>query len=137
MPFRHEAEKPHKAMGKTTSKKINSRAKGAKAERELAHILRTQGHTEARRGQQYSGANGDADVIGVKGIHIECKRQERVQDELWMKQAEDDARKGEIPVVIYRRNHEQWKVLLRQDIASIIWLTLTEEQKELISKSIG
>lgn len=117
--------------------KINSRAKGASGERELAKLLRTQGFTEARRGQQYCGASGDADVIGVKGIHIECKRQERVQDELWMKQAEDDARKGEIPVVIYRRNHEQWKVLLRQDIASIIWLTLTEEQKELISKSIG
>ena len=117
--------------------KINSRAKGKTGERELAKLLRTQGFTEARRGQQYSGANGDADVIGVKGIHIECKRQQRVHDEMWMKQAEDDARKGEIPVVIYRRNHEQWKLLIRQDLASIIWLSLTEEQKELISKSIG
>ena len=124
-------------MSIMVASKINSRAKGKTGERELAKLLRTQGFTEARRGQQYCGASGDADVIGVKGIHIECKRQERVQDELWIKQAEDDARKGEIPVVIYRRNHEQWKVLLRQDIASIIWLTLTEEQKELIRKSIG
>ena len=117
--------------------KINSRTKGKRGELELAQLLRSQGHLCARRGQQYSGVNGDADVVGVKGIHIEVKRQEKVFDEKWMKQAEDDARKGEIPVVIYRRNHEQWKVLLRQDIASIIWLTLTEEQKELISKSIG
>ena len=116
-------------MGKTTSKKINSRAKGKKAEIELAHILRTQGHTEARRGQQYCGANGDADVIGVKGIHIEVKRQQTVRDEVWMKQAEADAKQGEIPVVIYRRNHEKWKLLIRQDIADIIWQTLTEEQK--------
>ena len=123
-------------MGKYTSKKINSRAKGAKAERELAHILRTQGHTEARRGQQYCGANGDADVIGVKGIHIECKRQERVQDEVWMKQAEADAKQGEIPVVIYRRNHEKWKLLIRQDIADIIWQTLTEEQKEKVLNTL-
>lgn len=39
---------------------MNSRAKGAKGERELASILRDYGY-EARRGQQYSGANGDAD----------------------------------------------------------------------------
>ena len=116
--------------------KINSRAKGAKAERELTHILRTQGHTEARRGQQYCGANGDADVIGVKGIHIEVKRQEKVYDEKWMKQAEADAKQGEIPVVIYRRNHEKWKLLIRQDIADIIWQTLTEEQKEKVLNTL-
>lgn len=49
-----------------------------------------------------------------------------------MKQAEDDARHGELPVVIYRRNREQWKVLIRQDLADIIWQTLTEEQKSSI-----
>ena len=118
------------------SSKINSRAKGATGERELAHILRTQGHTEARRGQQYCGANGDADVVGVKGIHIECKRQEKVYDERWMKQAEADAKQGEIPVVIYRRNHEKWKLLIRQDIADIIWQTLTEEQKEKVLNTL-
>ena len=116
--------------------KINSRAKGKRGELELAQILRNQGHLDARRGQQYSGVNGDADVIGVKGIHIEVKRQEKVNDEKWMKQAEDDARKGEIPVVVYRRNHEQWKLLIRQDLASIIWLTLTEEQKQDIRDRI-
>lgn len=116
--------------------KINSRAKGANGERELAKLLRSQGYTDARRGQQYSGANGDADVVGVKGVHIECKRQERVSDEMWLKQAEDDARKGEIPVVIYRRNHEDWKVLIRQSLADIIWQTLTEEQKDSIREKV-
>lgn len=125
-------------MGKTTSKqRINSKQKGAVGERELAQLLRNQGWMDARRGVQYSGLKGDADVVGIDGIHIECKRVQQVSDERWLEQAERDARIGEIPVVIYRRNHEQWKVLLRQDIASIIWLTLTEEQKELISKSIG
>ena len=112
--------------------KINSRTKGKMGELELAQLLRTQGHPEARRGQQYCGLDGNADVIGVKGIHIECKRQEKVFDEMWMKQAEDDARKGEIPVVIYRRNREQWKVLIRQNLFDIIWQTLTEEQKSSI-----
>lgn len=112
--------------------KINSRTKGKMGEIELAQLLRNQGHLEARRGQQYCGLDGNADVIGVKGIHIECKRQEKVFDEMWMKQAEDDARKGEIPVVIYRRNREQWKVLIRQNLFDIIWQTLTEEQKQSI-----
>ena len=115
---------------KPKKRKANGRRKGKEAELELARLLRSQGHLCARRGQQYSGVNGDADVIGVKGIHIEVKRQEKVNDEKWMKQSEDDARKGEIPVVIYRRNHEQWKLLIRQDLADIIWQTLTEEQKQ-------
>ena len=120
-----------KVMGK-----INSKQKGKRAELEIAQILRNQGHLDARRGAQYCGINGDADVVGVKGIHIEVKHQEKVYDEKWMKQAEDDARHGELPVVIYRRNREQWKVLIRQDLADIIWQTLTEEQKTSIRDRI-
>lgn len=52
---------------------MNSRQKGARGERELAKVLRSYGY-ETRRGQQYCGANGDADVMGLPGIHIECKR---------------------------------------------------------------
>ena len=111
---------------------MNSRTKGKNGELELARLLRNQGWMDARRGQQYSGINGDADIVGVQGIHIECKRCENVYDEKWLKQAETDARKGEIPVVIYRRNHEEWKVMLRQDIANLIWSTLTNDQKESI-----
>lgn len=55
----------------------NSRQKGARGERELARILREYGY-DCRRGQQYCGANGDADVVGLEGIHIECKRVERL-----------------------------------------------------------
>ena len=51
---------------------MNSKAKGARFERLLASKLRDYGY-DARRGQQYCGANGDADVIGLPGIHIEDK----------------------------------------------------------------
>ena len=57
---------------------INSRSKGAKGERELAKILREYGYP-CRRGQQYSGANGDADVVGFPNIHIEVKCRERLE----------------------------------------------------------
>lgn len=115
---------------------MNSRTKGANGERELAQLLRNQGHIDARRGQQYSGLNGDADVVGLQGVHIECKRVERFTDEPALKQSERDARAGEVPVVIYRRNKERWKVVLRQDIADLIWQVLTADQKQYIHDNL-
>jgi Holliday junction resolvase len=119
-------------MIESKNDKINSKQKGAVGERELAQLLRNQGWMDARRGVQYSGLKGDADVVGVQGIHIECKRCQQVSDEKWLQQAEHDARIGEIPVVIYRRNHETWKLLIRQDLANLVWQTLTAEQKQSI-----
>ena len=90
---------------------MNSRAKGAKGERELAKELRHYGY-DARRGQQYSGANGDADVVGLPGIHIECKRVQKLNiDDAYM-QSWHDAKEGEIPVVMHRKNDFKWKVTL-------------------------
>lgn len=91
---------------------INSRQKGAAGERELARKLREYGY-EARRGQQFSGANGDADVLGLDGIHIECKRVERLNLEDAMAQSKHDAREGEIPVVMHRKNNCEWMVSIR------------------------
>ena len=91
---------------------MNSRQKGARGERELAGKLRAYGF-DARRGQQYSGANGDADVVGLPGIHIECKRVERLNIEDAMSQSKRDARNGEIPVVMHRKNNSEWLVTLQ------------------------
>lgn len=92
--------------------KVNSRNKGKVGERELAKLLQEYGYN-TRRGQQYCGIAGNADVVGIDGLHIECKRCEQVRDEVFLQQAERDAKEGEIPVVMYRRNHEEWKVTLR------------------------
>ena len=89
----------------------NGRRKGAVAERELAHVLRGYGY-DTRRGQQYCGANGDADVVGLPGVHIECKRVERLNLEDAVAQAQRDARPGEMPVVMHRRNRGQWLVTM-------------------------
>lgn len=82
---------------------MNSKAKGARFERLLASKLRDYGY-DARRGQQYCGANGDADIIGLPGIHIEAKHQERMKLYDWMAQAKHDA-KGAIPAVFHKRNN--------------------------------
>ncbi|WP_147539505.1 putative PDDEXK endonuclease [Anaerotruncus rubiinfantis] len=93
---------------------MNSRQKGAAGERELARKLRDLGY-DCRRGQQYSGANGDADVVGLLGIHIECKRVERLCIEDAIAQAKRDAREGEMPVVMHRKNHCEWLVTMPLD----------------------
>ena len=90
---------------------MNSREKGAAGERELARALRGLGY-DARRGQQYSGAAGDADVLGLPGIHIECKRVERLDLQGAMSQAVSDARPGELPAVFHRRNRCPWLVTM-------------------------
>lgn len=91
---------------------INSRAKGAAGERELSRKLKEYGY-DTRRGQQFCGANGDADVVGLPFIHIECKRVERLNLEDAMAQSKHDAREGEIPVVMHRKNNCEWLVTLQ------------------------
>ena len=93
---------------------MNSRAKGARGERELANYLKSKGY-DARRGQQYSGANGDADVVGLIGVHIECKRVERLDLTKALDQAKRDAKPGEFPVVIHRKNGEEWQATMSLD----------------------
>lgn len=90
---------------------MNSRNKGATGERELAKVLRGYGYN-CRRGQQYCGANGDADVVGLPGLHIECKRVERLNLDDAMAQAKSDARDEEIPVVMHRKNNGEWRVTI-------------------------
>ena len=90
------------------------RNKGKRGERELAGILRDYGY-DCRRGQQFCGANGDADVVGLPGIHIESKRTERLNLYDALAQATRDARKGEIPVIFHRRNNCEWVCILSLD----------------------
>lgn len=90
---------------------MNSKRKGAAGERELAKVLRQYGY-ETRRGQQYCGANGDADVVGLPHIHIECKRVEKLNLDNAMSQAISDARPDEFPAVFHRKNHSEWLVTI-------------------------
>lgn len=101
---------------------MNSRAKGAQGERELAKVLRGYGF-DTRRGQQYSGANGDADVVGLPGIHIECKRVEQLNLYKAMEQARGDARREEFPAVFHRKNGQGWLVTMELDD----WMAIFEK----------
>lgn len=92
----------------------NSRRKGAAGERELANKLKEYGY-DCRRGQQYCGASGDADVVGLPGIHIECKRVEHLNFYDAISQSVHDARDGEKPAVFHRKDRCEWLVTMRLD----------------------
>ena len=101
------------------TKKINSKDKGRRGERELSKKLERLGF-RTRRGQQYCGANGDADVVGIPGIHIECKRVERLNIDNAMAQAVADAPEDEMPTVFHRKNGKGWLVTMRlEDWATV------------------
>ena len=99
--------------------KINSRAKGAAGERELAGYLREQGWQKARRTQQYAGnpEGGSGDVVCENfPFHIEGKRCQALKPEEWMAQAKRDCPAGKIPAVFFRRNgRKEWLVVLSAD----------------------
>jgi hypothetical protein len=99
--------------------KINSRAKGAQGERELAGYLREQGWQKARRTVQYAGnpEGGSGDVVCENfPFHIEGKRCQALKPEEWMAQAKRDCPTGKIPAVFFRRNgRKEWLVVLTAD----------------------
>ena len=86
---------------------VNSKQKGARFERLLASKFREYGY-DARRTAQYCGNTGDAsDVVGLNGLHIEAKHQERMQLYEWMAQAKRDAKAGgnKLPAVFHKKNN--------------------------------
>lgn len=99
---------------------INSRDKGASAEREFGAILREWGYVDARRGQQRAGGADSPDVIGLPGFHPELKRTERFALYDAVNQARrDSAGSGLIPVVFHRCNATRRKGDCRGE-----WLTV-------------
>ena len=93
-----------------------SREKGKRFERQVAALFREEGFTDAQRSAQVMGKTGQAaDVIGVDGIHIECKAQERMCLYDWMEQAVRDSQagQGDFPVVVHKQNNKDILVTMR------------------------
>jgi len=97
---------------------VNSKQKGARFERQLASRFREYGY-DAHRTAQYCGNSGDAaDVVGLPGIHVEAKHQERMQLYEWMAQAKRDAAAGggnALPAVFHKKNNAEILVTVEFD----------------------
>jgi Holliday junction resolvase len=109
---------------------INSRAKGARGEREWRDQLRNEGF-DARRGQQFSGGTDSPDVIcdSLPGIHWEVKRVQAGNPYMWMEQAERDAGTEKMPIVAHKRNGKGWLCVIR---AEDLFALLRETNQPLI-----
>lgn len=110
---------------------VNSKQKGARFERLLASRLRDYGY-DARRTAQYCGNTGDAsDVVGLPGLHIEAKHQERMQLYDWVAQAKrDSAGTGNLPAVFHKKNNAEILVTMTMDD----WMQLYVEWEAGIRK---
>ena len=101
------------------SKKVNSKQKGARFERELAARFRDYGYRDSRRTAQYCGNTGDAsDVVGLPGLHIEAKHQETMRLYDWIEQAIRDAKAGgenRLPAVFHKKNYAEILVTMTFD----------------------
>lgn len=95
---------------------VNSKKKGNGGERELLHILHDAGFPVYRNDQQYVGGFERPDLaltIGGVKYHVEVKRTEKLSLYTAMAQAVHDANGKAVPVVIHRRNREEWLVIER------------------------
>ena len=90
-----------------------SQRKGRGGELELAQVLQEYGYdVRPGRAQSYGTT---PDITGLSGIHIECKRAERLQPYDWMAQAERDANRFQdgAPAVFFRRSRSPWLVVMK------------------------
>ena len=92
----------------------NSRAKGKRGELEYAHWLRDNFGLDARRGQQYCGLAGNADVVGgFPNTHPECKWTESLNLGKAMMQAVSDSNADTIPYVVSKKNRQDMLITVR------------------------
>ena len=103
-------------MGKKSQKK------GRAGELELVKILRDHG-ISADAGKAVSFGS-EPDVTGVDGIHVECKRVEKLNVSEAMFQAIEDSKKFNdgIPALFHRKNRQPWLVTMIFDD----WIQLYE-----------
>ena len=111
---------------------INSKQKGKRGELEMCRVLKGYGF-DARRSVQYNGKaeDGEADIIGLDGIHAEIKRVERLNIYDAIAQAKHDADADELPTVFHRKNNSKWLVTMELDA----WMRLYKEYYETLKEN--
>lgn len=109
---------------------INSNEKGKTGELELARLLREYGYGEAKRSVQYNGKDGQADVLGLPHIHIECKRVEKLNIYNAIEQAKRDAKNNDLPAVFHRKNRCNWLVTMELDVFMEIYKAYMNSQRQ-------
>ena len=97
--------------------KINSRAKGASAERSLIKELSEylgDALTEPMKRNLEQTRKGGHDIVGLDGFAIEVKRYRRIKEgdivKFWAQAVDQAKRVGSQPVLAYREDFCSWRV---------------------------
>lgn len=91
----------------------SQRTKGAAAEREVAKILQDALGVEVKR--KLGQARDSGDDIQVGRYRLEVKRCETLRMQEWCEQVQAACGPQDVPVVVYRRSGQPWRVVLLLD----------------------
>ncbi|AXT46370.1 MULTISPECIES: putative PDDEXK endonuclease [Chromobacterium] len=88
-----------------------SRNKGATGEREFCKLLSEELGIDVRRKLGQARDSGDDAQVGK--FRFEVKRREKLAVMDWCRQVEQAAGDGDVPIVAFRQNGEEWRVVLK------------------------
>ena len=112
--------------------KINSQAKGKRAEREVAKLINKYLDTNVRRTPLSGALNFKGDIIDINPdsaayqFHFEVKNQKKLMIPKWWEQIDDDCPIAKTPVNVFKMNAQFYATMQFTD-----WLSLLAEIKEL------
>ena len=115
--------------------KINSQAKGKRAEREVAKLINKYLGTNVRRTPQSGALNFKGDIIDINPdsaayqFHFEVKDQKKLMIPKWWEQIDDDCPVAKTPVNVFKMNAQFYATMQFTD-----WLSLLAEIEELKEK---
>ena len=93
------------------------RAKGARGELEVVHLLHEHGWPDAKRTSDGRAQVERGDIAdGPLDVHFEVRRRETLNIWACLAKAEAEARDGDAPVVAFRRSRSPWYAALPLDI---------------------
>ena len=108
----------------------NSRRKGANGELEASKALNdVLPHAKARRSQQYCGHKTAADLTcpGLPNIQFEVKRRQSMNLHSVMKKSLEDCGENDVPVILHRKDNEEWLMTIRlEDLPAAMFNLLKE-----------
>mgnify|MGYP003144057636 FL=1 len=112
--------------------KINSQAKGKRAERDVAKLINKYLGTNVRRTPLSGALNFKGDIIDTNPdsaayqFHFEVKDQKKLMIPKWWEQIDDDCPIAKTPVNVFKMNAQFYATMQFTD-----WLSLLAEMEEL------
>lgn len=90
------------------------RERGKRGERMAARLLRKHGFDTAKRGVQYCGKTGQADVVcdTLDWLHIEVKFTKQFRLNTFIKQCEEDCQ-GKPWMILHKADRQPWLAIMR------------------------